>query len=226
MKKKLQEHFVHKDGIWLKPFSHLNADAVRIEVWQNDKRVEDQEYVYGYYKPENGETVVEAALALAHEWSKKYNLPIIDGSGVEYYTFPSEYRRTDHRTYDSWKPIVDDPDVEAYEYSDQDLDDMDERPRQTVKWAICKGPNLFDIYDNVTKNPSRLWDTEMFRGLAGYYGHREKELRDFFEKNADKVYEGTWDDIKDGMYTILVNGRIYESRDIAKKFDNKRTYYI
>ena len=40
--KKLKEHFVHKDGIWLVPFSHLNADAVRVEVWIDDKRVNEQ----------------------------------------------------------------------------------------------------------------------------------------------------------------------------------------
>lgn len=214
--KKLKEHFVHKDGIWLIPFSHLNADAVSVEVWIDDKRVNEQEYVYGYT---DGKDPVKLALDFAHELSKSENLPIIDGSGVEYFTFPQEYRRTDHRKYDSWKPVVNDPDVEEYKYTDQELDDMDERERHTVKWAICKGPNLFTIYDNITKNPGRMWDTEMFRGMRGDSGDIVGDFKKFFEKNADKVYEGTWEDIKDGEYVVIVNGRRYTSKSIKKTFD-------
>jgi len=214
--KKLKEHFVHKDGIWLVPFSHLNADAVRVEVWIDDKRVNEQEYVYGYT---DGKDPVKLALEFAHELSKSENLPIIDGSGVEYFTFPQEYRRTDYRTHNSWKPVVDDPTVEEYKYTDQELDDMDERERHTVKWAICKGPNLFTIYDNITKNPGRMWDTEMFRGMCGDEGDVVGDFKKFFEKNADKVYEGTWEDIKDGEYVVIVNGRRYTSKSIKKTFD-------
>lgn len=220
--RKLQEHFVHKDGIWLIPFSHLNADSVKVEVWQNDKNIDTKEYTYGYYKPTEGHTIVEDALEYAHEMSKELNLPIIDGSGVEYYTFPEEYGRTDMRTYKSWQPVVNDPDVEEYKYTDQELDDMDERPRKTIKWAILISPGQFDIYDNVTKNPNRFWDTQLYRGMTGYSGPSEriKDLKKFFNKNADKVYKGTWNDIKDGDYTIVVHGRIYESRRIKKWFDN------
>ena len=214
--KRLQEHFVHKDGIWLVPFSHLNGDAIRVEVWVGDKMVDSQEYNYGYTK---GKDPVKLALDFAHELSKSENLPIIDGSGVEYYTFPQEYMRTDYRTHDSWKPVVDDPEVEEYKYTDQELDDMDERPRKTIKWAICKGPNLFTIYDNVTKNPNRMWDTEMYRGMCGDSGNIVKDFEDFFEKNADKVYEGTWEDIKDGDYVVIVHNRRYTSKSIKKTFD-------
>lgn len=216
--KRLQEHFVHKDGVWLIPFSHLNADAVKVQVWINDKQVTEKSFTYGYHPNGNG-NLVKDALAYAHELAEEHNLPIIDGSGVEYFTFPSEYRRTEYRTHDSWKPVVDDPDVEEYKYTDQELDDMDERPRQTVKWAICKGPNLFDIYDNVTKNPDRMWDTDMFRGMCGDSGDVVSDFKKFFAKNADKVYEGTWEDIKDGNYVVIVHNRRYTSKSIKKTFD-------
>lgn len=216
--KRLQEHFVHKDGIWLIPFSGLHADSLKVEVWIDDKRVSVEEFHYGYHKNGN-ENIVKDALAYAHELSKSENLPIIDGSGVEYYTFPQEYRRADHRKHDSWKPVVDDPDVEEYKYTDQELDNMDERPRKTVKWAICKGPNLFDIYDNVTKNPGRMWDTEMFRGMCGDSGDIVGDFKKFFKDHADKVYEGTWEDIKDGEYVVIVHNRRYTSKSIKKTFD-------
>lgn len=216
-KRKLNEHFVHKDGVWIIPYSHLNADAVKVQVWIDDKKVSEESFTYGYH-PNGNANLVSDALAYAHTVAKENDLPIYDGSGVEYYTFPDEYKRTDMRTHDSWKPIVDDKDVIPYEYTDQEVDDMDERPRQTAKWAILTAPGQFDIYENVTKNPGRLWDTQLYRGLAGYEGDRQKELRTFFQKNADKVYKGTWADISEGNYTVLVHNRIYESRSIDKLF--------
>lgn len=210
LKSTLRESFKRKDGVYILSGGGLNADYNFIEVWKDCEMIEKTDNQY-YTSKEHNDSVFDKAQELAD----KYNLKIFDGTGVSWSVFSSRFH---HNSNKDNSPFVK-KGAEWVEYSDQDLDDMDTRPKVTTKWAICTVPGKFDIYDNVQKNPEKFYDTNQFRGAAGSYGDRVGELRKFFDENADKIYQGTFDDIKDGQYTVVVNGRVYQS-NIAGKMIN------
>lgn len=210
-KSTLRESFKRKDGVYILSGGGLNADYNFIEVWKDGEIIEKTDNQYHTNK-EHDDSVFDKAQELA----KKHDLKIFDGTGVSWSVFSSKFHRNGKK---DGSPFVK-KGAEWVDYSDQDLDDMDTRPKVTTKWAICTSPGKFDIYDNVQKNPEKYYDTEQFRGLAGRYGDRVGELRKFFDENADKVYQGTFDDIKDGQYTVVVNGRVYQSNNAGKMINN------
>lgn len=206
-----RDSFKRKDGVYILSSGGVNADYNFIEVWKDGEMIEKTDNQYHTSK-ERYDSVFDEAQELAD----KYNLKIFDGTGVSWSVFSSRFHRNNNK--DS-SPYVK-KGAEWVEYSDQDLDDMDTRPKVTTKWAVCTSPGKFDIYDNIQKNPEKYYDTDQFRGVAGSYGDRVGELKKFFDENADKIYQGTFDDIKDGQYTVVVNGRVYQSNNAGKMIND------
>lgn len=206
----LRESLKRKDGVYILSGSGLNADYHNIEVWKDGEIVEKTNRQYAV-TPEHEESIFNQAKELAD----KYNLKIYDGTGAFWSGFSEDWYRRDKKDTSGYVKRG----AEWVEYSDQDMKDLDDRPEVTTKWAICIAPGKFDIYDNVQKNPNRFFDTELYRGMAGSHGDRLEDLKKFFNEHADKVYQGTFDDIKDGNYTIAVNGRFYQSDNAKKMID-------
>lgn len=203
----LRESLKRKDGIYILSGGGLNADYHNIEVWKDGEIVEKTNRQYAV-TPEHEDSIFNQAKELAD----KYNLKIYDGTGAFWSGFSKDWYRRDRKDTSGYVKRG----AEWVEYSDQDMKNLDDRPEVTTKWAICTAPGKFDIYDNVQKNPNKFFDTELYRGMAGSHGDRLGDLKKFFNEHADKVYQGTFDDIKNSNYTIAVNGRFYQS-DIAKK---------
>ena len=206
----LRESLKRKDGVYILSGSGFNADYHNIEVWKDGEKVEKTDRQYAV-TPEHEDSIFNKAKELAD----KYNLKVYDGTGAFWSGFSEDWYRRDRKDTSGYVKRG----AEWVEYSDQDLKDLDDRPEVTTKWAICTAPGKFDIYDNVQKNPNRFFDTELHRGIAGNYGNRLEDLKKFFDEHADKVYQGTFDDIKDGNYTIAVNGRFYQSDNAKKMID-------
>ena len=206
----LRESLKRKDGVYILSGSGFNADYHNIEVWKDGEKVEKTDRQYAV-TPEHEDSIFNKAKELAD----KYNLKVYDGTGAFWSGFSEDWYRRDRKDTSGYVKRG----AEWVEYSDQDLKDLDDRPEVTTKWAICTAPGKFDIYDNVQKNPNRFFDTELHRGIAGNYGNRLEDLKKFFNEHADKVYQGTFDDIKDGNYTIAVNGRFYQSDNAKKMID-------
>lgn len=209
-----EKQYMYKDGVYIMPIGHVNASSpsLKVAVYQNNQQ-----------RMTRKADSVEEAVEFAYELSADYSLPIYDALAVGYSHFADEYIKMDNlinRDDPYYAPITKDPNIEHLTFTDEDLYDMDGREEVITHWAICTDPGIFRIYDNVQKNPEKFWDTRMHRGLGDY--HVDDRIEDFIEfmdsNNAD-VYEGTWEDLAGAPFTVLVNGRIYESQKVEKIFN-------
>lgn len=209
--RKLNEKITHdKDGVWIQYFSGLNADCYYVEVWKDGKMVEGQDtYANGY-----GQASYKAALEKADDWSNDYNLPIIDGTGIAYYTFPSEYRKRDSMIQDKDFDLYH---IERFDYSDEDAYKFDDREEKAAVWVRFTAPGEFEGLEVKAKNPSRLYDTRPIRMSDDDYRNYYRDMSKYLEDNEDKLKPYTWDEVKELNYAILKNGVVWTDKVLRKK---------
>ena len=204
---RIKEAYTREDGIYIFLTSGLNRDFYYIEVWKNKKVVEKSKEIYcgSVLKGKETEDLVWEQV---EELQKKYpDLEIIDGTGVRYSVFSGNYFR--HDKTDSFTKRG----AKYHDYSNQEIDDMDERPLQSVKWAYLIEPGVLKIATRSSKNPGNLWDTQQFRSMGGF-GSKKEQVADIeeFIDNDPNAYEGKWEDIKDEKnYMVVICDRIYRS---------------
>lgn len=212
MRLKIEEALNKGDGVFIRAGLSVNGYTYYyIEVYKGGKVVEkSKEYWPRYGLNDYANDVYDKAEELAD----KYDLEIYDATDLQFSTFGGHYFIDTHR-YDNKEKFAS-RGAKGVEFTDQDIWDVDDRPVQYAKWAICTSPGEFDIYDRVTKNPGNKFTVHSVN-----MNNSEKidDMIKFFKKNTDKVYKGTWDDIKDEEYSIIVNNRFYTSNDIKDIFN-------
>lgn len=214
---RLKEKYSREDGIYILQDLGINSDVSHIEVWKNGEIIDKSKNLYPSY---GSKKLDDLTWEEAEIFQKRYpELEIIDGTGIYYSSFAGEYRGNNYHKDTYMKRGA-----KYHDYSNQEFEDIDERPLQTVKWAYLVKPGILKIATRSSKNPSRLWDTRLHRYLGGCgYGQEEQEIQDIkeFIDNDPNAYEGTWNDIKDEKnYLVLIYNRVYRATNQNELLNN------